>query len=81
MRTDDCCDVRTTGRRTGEPHEVEIWFGVIDGTMYLISGNGPDAVGIAMRDRLARDSPLERQTHDGVAATSPTRMNAEESVM
>ncbi len=40
---DDCCDVTTTGRRSGNPHEIEIWFGVIDDTVYLISGNGPTA--------------------------------------
>ncbi len=39
----ECCDVVTTGRRKGRPHEIEIWFGVLDGTMYLISGNGPGA--------------------------------------
>ena len=39
----DCCDIVTTGRRTGDPHEIEIWFGVSDATMYLISGNGPTA--------------------------------------
>jgi deazaflavin-dependent oxidoreductase (nitroreductase family) len=39
----ECCDVTTTGRRSGRAHEVEIWFGVIDDTMYLISGNGPGA--------------------------------------
>ena len=55
MSTDDwlaanadvvCCDIVTTGRRSGNPHEIEIWFGVvIDGgaTMYLISGNGATA--------------------------------------
>ena len=39
----ECCDVTTTGRRSGNPHEIEIWFGVIGDTMYLISGNGPSA--------------------------------------
>ena len=39
----ECCDIVTTGRRTGTPHEIEIWFGVHGGTMYLISGNGPGA--------------------------------------
>ena len=39
----DCCDIVTTGRRSGRPHEIEIWFGVMDGAMYLISGNGPTA--------------------------------------
>ena len=40
---DDCCDVTTIGRRTGNPHRIEIWFGVIDDTMYLVSGNGAGA--------------------------------------
>ena len=40
---DDCCDIVTIGRRTGLPHEIEIWFGIMDGAMYLISGNGPSA--------------------------------------
>ena len=39
----DCCDIVTTGRTSGHPHEIEIWFGVDDATMYLISGNGPTA--------------------------------------
>lgn len=40
---DECCDIVTTGRRTGAPHRVEIWFGVESGTLYPISGNGPTA--------------------------------------
>ncbi len=28
---------------SGKPDEIEIWFGVMDETMYLISGNGPGA--------------------------------------
>lgn len=28
----------TTGRRTGEPHRIEIWFAVHDGRIYLMSG-------------------------------------------
>ena len=39
----ECCDVVTRGRVSGNPHEIEIWFGVLDGAMYMISGNGPDA--------------------------------------
>lgn len=40
---EDCCDVVTEGRSSGRPHEVEMWFGVMDGAMYLLSGNGPGA--------------------------------------
>lgn len=39
----ECCDIVTTGRVSGNPHEIEIWFGVLDGAMYLISGTGPGA--------------------------------------
>lgn len=39
----ECCDVVTIGRVTGRAHVIEIWFGVIGESMYLISGNGPGA--------------------------------------
>jgi deazaflavin-dependent oxidoreductase (nitroreductase family) len=39
----ECCYLTTTGRRSGQPHEIEIWFGVVESTLYLISGNGPTA--------------------------------------
>lgn len=28
----------TTGRRSGRPHRIEIWFAVEDGRVYLLSG-------------------------------------------
>ncbi len=62
------CYVTTTGRRSGNPHEVEIWFGVIDGTLYLISGNGPKADWY--RNALANPAVsvrIDRDTHGGVA--------------
>jgi deazaflavin-dependent oxidoreductase (nitroreductase family) len=39
----ECCYLTTTGRRSGRPHEIEIWFGVDGDVLYLISGNGPTA--------------------------------------
>ncbi|MFM2070879.1 MAG: hypothetical protein RLZZ623_1142 [Actinomycetota bacterium] len=39
----ECCYFTTTGRRSGNAHEIEIWFGVVDDALYLISGNGPGA--------------------------------------
>ena len=39
----ECCYLTTTGRRSGQPHEIEIWFGVLGPILYLISGNGPGA--------------------------------------
>jgi deazaflavin-dependent oxidoreductase (nitroreductase family) len=40
---EECCYLTTVGRRTRRPHEIEIWYGVIGRTIYLISGNGPGA--------------------------------------
>jgi deazaflavin-dependent oxidoreductase (nitroreductase family) len=31
------CYLTTTGRVTGDPHEIEIWFGLNDRTIYLLS--------------------------------------------
>ena len=39
----DCCYLTTIGRRSGRPHEVEIWFGAFRDTIYIVSGNGPTA--------------------------------------
>jgi deazaflavin-dependent oxidoreductase (nitroreductase family) len=34
------CYLTTTGRRTGQPHEIEIWFSMDGATLHLISGDG-----------------------------------------
>ena len=34
----DFCYVTTTGRRSGTPHTVEIWFALAGETLYLLSG-------------------------------------------
>jgi len=39
----ECCDLVTRGHRTGCEHRIEIWFGVIDDRVCLISGNGASA--------------------------------------
>jgi deazaflavin-dependent oxidoreductase (nitroreductase family) len=35
----DYCYLTTTGRVTGRPHEIEIWFVVQNDTLYLLSGD------------------------------------------
>ena len=39
------CYLRTMGRVTGRPHEIEIWFGAYDGRLYLISGGASGPTG------------------------------------
>ena len=34
----DYCYVTTTGRRSGNPHTIEIWFALHEGRVYLLSG-------------------------------------------
>jgi hypothetical protein len=41
--TRECIDIITIGRRSGREHRVEIWFGMLDGDVCLLSGNGPGA--------------------------------------
>ena len=36
----DYCYLTTTGRVSGEPREIEIWFGLRGHTLYLLSGGG-----------------------------------------
>jgi deazaflavin-dependent oxidoreductase (nitroreductase family) len=38
LKNEDYCYLTTTGRITGKPHEIEIWFGLNESTLYLLSG-------------------------------------------
>lgn len=39
----DVCRLVTVGRRSGRPHDIEMWFGVVEGMVCMISGNGDGA--------------------------------------
>jgi deazaflavin-dependent oxidoreductase (nitroreductase family) len=39
------CYLTTTGRTSGEPREIEIWYGLIGDTLYMLSGSGDDERG------------------------------------
>jgi len=38
LGNEDYCYLTTTGRVTGKPHEIEIWFALAGSTAYLMSG-------------------------------------------
>ena len=40
LATDQYCYLTTTGRSSGEPREIEIWFGLEGRTLYMLSGGG-----------------------------------------
>lgn len=37
------CYVTTTGRRTGRPHTIEIWYAAHERTLYILMGSGERA--------------------------------------
>ena len=39
LAKEDYCYLTTTGRLTGNPHEIDIWFGVQNSSIYLMAGN------------------------------------------
>src|SRR3712207_6041445 len=40
---EDFCYLTTTGRATGRPHTIEIWFALDGRTLYMLSGGGTKA--------------------------------------
>jgi deazaflavin-dependent oxidoreductase (nitroreductase family) len=40
-KDEDFAYLTTTGRRSGRPHTIEIWFGLEGGRAYMLSGGGP----------------------------------------
>jgi deazaflavin-dependent oxidoreductase (nitroreductase family) len=43
LADEDFAYLTTTGRRTGKEHTIEIWFGLQDRRIYLLSGGGDRA--------------------------------------
>ena len=39
LANEDYCYLTTKGRLSGRPHEIEIWFGVQNNSVYLLSGS------------------------------------------
>jgi deazaflavin-dependent oxidoreductase (nitroreductase family) len=40
LAKEEYCYLTTVGRVSGRPHEIEIWFGLRNNTLYLLSGGG-----------------------------------------
>jgi deazaflavin-dependent oxidoreductase (nitroreductase family) len=43
LKGEEYCYLTTTGRKSGKPHEIEIWFGIQGNSLYLLSGDGDDS--------------------------------------
>ena len=42
LKDEEYCYLTTMGRVTGNPHQIEIWFGSKNNTLYLLSGGRPE---------------------------------------
>jgi deazaflavin-dependent oxidoreductase (nitroreductase family) len=64
----DFCYLTTTGRTSGKKRTIEIWFGLEDDTVYMLSGGGDSAQWV--RNLLADGRVtvrLGRKTYLGIA--------------
>ena len=68
MQPDDFCYLTTTGRTTGKPHRIEIWFAREGSTVYVLAGAGPDRIERHQRaaDVLSRNA--DRLEHEQLRA-------------
>jgi deazaflavin-dependent oxidoreductase (nitroreductase family) len=68
LSDEDYCYLTTTGRVTGEPREIEIWFGVDGSRLYMLSGgrDRSDWVKNLMREPRVRVR-IAGRTFDGTA--------------
>ena len=71
-RGDDYCYLTTTGRVSGRPHTIEIWFALVGRTLYLLAGSGERADWV----RNARREPAVRlrlgeQDYPALARVAP----------
>ena len=82
MESEPFCYLTTTGRRTGRPHTIEIWFVVVGRTAYLMAGgrDGADWVRnlvaepeVTLRVGSESWSARGRLVHDGTAEDAEAR--------
>lgn len=71
-REEPYCYLTTTGRKTGLPREIEIWFAAVENTIYLMNGGGDRPPGESDWMRNLRVSPqttvrIAGQHYRGVA--------------
>jgi deazaflavin-dependent oxidoreductase (nitroreductase family) len=74
---DDFCYLTTRGRRTGRPHEIEIWFALAGRTLYLLSGGGDRSDWV--RNLRAQPAVTIRLRDTTYAATARVVDDADES--
>jgi len=64
------CYLTTRGRRTGNPHTIEIWFGLEGATLYLLAGSGESSDWV----KNLRREPEVQIRLDGVTYSATARV-------
>ena len=68
LTTEDYCYVTTTGRVTGNPHTIEIWFAAHNDTIYILAGGGYSSDWVKNAKRQPRvPVRIGSTTFDGIA--------------
>lgn len=67
LQAEEYCYLTTTGRVSGRPHEIEIWFGMQDGTLYLLAGNHDSDWVKNLRNNPAVAVRIAKRTFTGTA--------------
>jgi deazaflavin-dependent oxidoreductase (nitroreductase family) len=79
LSAEDYCYLTTQGRVSGRPHEIEIWFGVKENSLYLLSGGGEEADWV--KNLLKEPSVTVRIIEHTFAGTARVVHNAQEDMM
>lgn len=67
LSKEDYCYLTTTGRVSGRPHEIEIWFAAQGSTIYLLAGNKTSDWVRNLRKDPAVTVRLAQQSFKGIA--------------
>ncbi len=60
---DDFCYLTTSGRVSGQPHTIEIWFALDGSTLYMLSGGADKADWVKNAQRHPEVSVRLREAH------------------
>jgi deazaflavin-dependent oxidoreductase (nitroreductase family) len=75
------CYLTTTGRVTGRPHTIEIWFGLSGRNLYMLSGNGARRRADWVRNLMKSPRVSARLGEREIAGTGRVVRDAEEDAL
>lgn len=79
LKGENYCYLTTIGRVSGKPHEIEIWFGIQNSTLYLLSGDGEKSDWV--RNLLRNSSVIVRIAEHTFNGTARIVSEKEEELM